>query len=219
MRDAEPHQVSSDQGLGSDRSAAAPRLILASASPRRRELLKKLGLPFQVETAPVEEHPGQQLTGRETALWNAHRKALAVARRFPSDVVLGADTVVCLGHILFGKPADLEEAARFLRALSCRTHEVITGVCLLRLRPFRQRLFSETSLVTFKPLSPEDIAAYHARVNPLDKAGAYAIQEEGDRIIERVEGSWSNIVGLPVERLREELRSGAEAGWGLKESK
>ncbi|RME90059.1 MAG: septum formation protein Maf, partial [Verrucomicrobia bacterium] len=196
------------QAQGAQGPGAVPRLILASASPRRRELLRTLGIPFEVVTAPVEEHLGEQLTGRETALGNAHRKALAVARQFPDCVVLGADTVVCLGAVQFAKPADLDEAARFLQALAGRTHEVITGVCLLQLRPFRRRLFSDTSLVTFKPLNPEQIAAYHARVNPLDKAGAYAIQEEGDRIIERVEGSWSNIVGLPLERLREELAAG-----------
>ena len=181
------------------------RLVLASASPRRQELLRTLGLDFVVVASDAAELCHPQLTARELCLVNARRKVLAVAKRFPDDLVLGADTLVCLGATLFGKPADRAEAARMLARLARRSHEVVTGVCLMHLGGRRERRFAVATTVTFRPLSRGQIRAYLDMVNPLDKAGAYAIQEHGEAIIAGISGSYSNVVGLPLERLREEL--------------
>lgn len=186
-----------------------PPLILASASPRRSELLRQLALDFTVVPSDATEVHDDQLTAREISQLNAYRKARAVAKKFPDALVLGADTLVYLGTTLFGKPVDLEDAYRMLKQLSGRTHEVVTAVCLLNLRSHRQRLFFESTAVTFRPLDRAQISRYLGQVNPLDKAGAYAIQEAGDLIVEKIFGSYTNVVGLPVERLREELEA-----WG-----
>lgn len=186
-------------------SKAALPLILASASPRRQELLARLGVDFEVWPAPTEEFHHEQFTAREVSVVNAQRKAQAVARRFPDHVVLGADTLVTLGTRLYGKPTDQVDAARMLRELAGQTHQVVTGVCLLRLAARRQCRFAETTDVTFRPLTGDEIQVYLAAVNALDKAGAYAIQERGDQLVARVDGSYSNVVGLPLERLRAEL--------------
>lgn len=182
-----------------------PKLILASASPRRQELLGALHVPFTVYAGTAPEAHHEHLTARELCLLNACRKARTVAKRFPDALVLGADTLVCLGTRLFGKPADMAEARRMLRRLQDQTHQVVTGVCLLHLRGHQERLFAEITDVTFHPLSAAQIRDYLALVNPLDKAGAYAVQEHGEQIVARVSGSYSNVVGLPVERLRSEL--------------
>jgi septum formation protein len=182
-----------------------PRIILASASPRRCELLRQLGLEFEAIPSRAEEAETEYLTGTELAQLNAYRKARAISKRFPDELVLGMDTVVCLGTTLFGKPRDLEEAEAMLQRLQGRTHQVVTGVCLSRLRAHRQRIFAEMTHVTFRPLSREQIREYYAHVNPMDKAGGYAIQERGDELIEEIAGSFSNVVGLPLERLSEEL--------------
>jgi septum formation protein len=184
-----------------------PPLILASASPRRSELLRRMGLKFRVVPSDVPEVQHPQLTAREMAHINACRKARAVAKQFPEALVLGADTLVYLDTALFGKPATLEQAFEMLGQLQGRTHQVVTAICLLHLDKHRQRVFAETTAVTFRPLDPVEIRRYIARVNPLDKAGAYAIQEEGDLIVEGISGSYSNVVGLPVEKLREELNA------------
>jgi len=183
-----------------------PRIILASASPRREALLRQLTLDFLVSPTVVQECDHAYLTPREICLLNAYHKARAGARQWPDELVLGADTVVCLGHELFGKPASLAEARFTLARLQGRTHEVITGVCLFWARHPRARLFAETTQVTFKQLSPAQIRAYLNKVNALDKAGAYGIQEHGEMIIQSISGSYSNVVGLPLERLRRELR-------------
>jgi septum formation protein len=187
-----------------------PPLILASASPRRSELLRQMGLEFRVVPAQaLEEQPGH-LTPAEISQVNAYRKARAVAKHQPDSLVLGADTIVCLGSRIFGKPANLETAEQMLLELQGREHLVITGLCLIHLRAHRQRAFAETTRVQFHSLGRAQVGQYLSRVNPLDKAGAYAIQEHGDLIIERVEGSFSNVVGLPVGRLREVLGSWSE---------
>jgi septum formation protein len=186
-----------------------PPLILASASPRRLGLLRQLGLAFKVVPADVAEVHHEQMTARELSQVNAYRKARAVAKRFPDALVVGADTLVCVDTILFGKPATLEEAYQMLEQLQGLTHEVITGICLLHLRNHRQAIFAESTAVTFRPLDPVKIRRYLNRVNPLDKAGAYAIQEEGDMIVERIAGSYTNVVGLPLERLGAELEAWA----------
>ena len=186
-----------------------PSLILASASPRRLELLRQLGVDFKVVPSDVPEIRHEQLTGWELSQINAYRKARSVGKKFPDTLVLAADTVVCLDTALFGKPASLEEAYQMLEQLEGRTHEVVTAICLLHLREHRQRVFAETTAVTFRPLDAVKIRRYLTRVNPLDKAGAYAIQEEGDLLVERISGSYTNVVGLPVERLTTELQSWA----------
>jgi septum formation protein len=184
-----------------------PPLILASASPRRTELLGGLGVKFTVIISPTEEAHHEDFTARELCLMNAYRKARAVAKQHPQALVLGADTLVYLGTTLYGKPADLAEARRMLRELAGHTHQVVTGVCLLQLGAHRCRLFAETTDVTFKPLTEAQIATYLAAIHPLDKAGAYAIQDRGDDIVEHINGSFSNVVGLPVERVKHELAS------------
>jgi septum formation protein len=182
-----------------------PPVILASGSPRRAELLRQLSLDFKVVPAEVAEIHHEQMTARELSQVNAYRKARAVAKRFPDALVLGADTLVYLEAFLFGKPATLEDAYDMLERLQGRTHEVVTGLCLLHLRQHRQVVFAETTAVTFLPLDEAKIRRYFTRVNPLDKAGAYAIQQDGDLIVERIAGSYTNVVGLPTERLAREL--------------
>jgi septum formation protein len=173
-----------------------------------------------VVPSPAAEVRREQLTAREVAQINAYRKARHVAKKHPDALVIGADTLVCLGPALFGKPPDLEAAYRMLEQLAGRRHEVITAVCLLHLRERRQRIFTETTAVMFRPLDAAQILAYLAKVNPLDKAGAYAIQEQGDLIVQKIAGSYANVVGLPVERLERELarwgrrqRSGGQLSW------
>jgi len=187
-----------------------PPLILASGSPRRLVLLRGLGVEFNVVPSDAGEIHSEQLTATEASQLNAYRKAREVAKKFPDALVLGADTLVYLGGKLMGKPADMEEAYWMLKELQGRTHEVVTGVCLIHLRGHRQKIFAESTSVRFRPLDPEQINYYLARIDPLDKAGAYAIQEHGDEIVDDIKGSYSNVVGLPLERLRAELVSWEE---------
>lgn len=182
-----------------------PPVILASASPRRAELLQGLGVPFQALPSDASEAHSEELTAQEVSQINAYRKARAIAKKFPDALVLGADTLVYLGTTLFGKPVDGEDAYRMLKQLQGQTHQVVTGVCLMQLRSHRQRIFWESTDVTFRPLETEEIKDYLAKINPLDKAGAYAIQEHGAQIVREISGSFSNVVGLPVERLKAEL--------------
>lgn len=182
-----------------------PSIILASASPRRSELLHQLGVEFSVMSSDATELHNEQFTARELAQVNAYRKARAVAKKHPDALVLGSDTLVYLDMQLFGKPADMADAYRMLEQLQGRTHQVITAVCLLNLRSHRQKIFAETTDVTFRPLDAVEIQRYLIQANPLDKAGAYGIQEFGDLIVEKISGSYTNVVGLPIERLRNEL--------------
>jgi septum formation protein len=184
-----------------------PPLILASVSPRRADLLRQLGLDFKVVPSSATEIHHDQLTAREVAQINGYRKARAVAKKFPDALVLGADTVVHTDSAMFGKPKNLEEAYQMLETLQGRTHEVVTAVCLLNLRHHRQQIFTDNTFVTFRPLDAVKIRRYLTKVDPLDKAGAYAIQEEGDLLVERVAGSFTNVVGLPLEKLRAPTRS------------
>jgi septum formation protein len=180
-------------------------LILASASPRRAELLRQLELKFKVVPSEATEIFDEQLSPHELCQLNAHRKARAVAKKIPDALVLGADTLVFLGREIFGKPRNLDEAKQMLTQLQGRTHQVVTGVCLMHLRAHRERIFAVGTDVTFRPLSAEQISGYLSKMNPLDKAGAYAIQEHGDTIVAEISGSYSNVVGLPIERLQAEL--------------
>ncbi len=182
-----------------------PPLILASASPRRADLLRELGVRFQVVPSRAQELHDPQLTAGELCQINADRKARSVAQQFPDALVLGADTLVYLGTTLFGKPASRRAARAMLAQLQGRPHQVVTGVCLYHRRQHRCRIFSEHTTVSFRPLTAAQMDAYLARINPLDKAGAYAIQEHGKLIVANISGSFSNVVGLPVERLRWEL--------------
>ncbi len=186
---------------------ALPPLILASASPRRAELLRHLGLRFRTVRSDAEEITDPALSPRELCRLNAHRKARAVAERFPGALVIAADTLVFLGRRIFAKPATRREGEQMLLALQGRTHYVVTGVALIQRSAHRQRLFAVTTAVRFHPLSRAQVRRYLARVNPLDKAGAYAIQQHGELLVEEIAGSFTNVVGLPLERLRAELRA------------
>lgn len=183
-------------------------LILASASPRRADLLNEARIPFVVHPSRAREatplsHP--RFTPRQLARHNAELKAREVSQRFPGRWVLGADTLVVLGRTVFGKPRNMKEAGIMLGRLVGRTHRVITGVCLCR-KGEKGKMFSVTSQVTFKKLDRGEIQDYLKRIHPLDKAGAYAAQEHTDRIIAKVKGSFTNVVGLPMERVVREWR-------------
>jgi len=184
-----------------------PALILASSSPRRSELLREMGVPFTVVRGQVPEVAPEHLSPVETAEINAYRKARATAKKHPDSVVLGADTVVSLGTTVFGKPTDMADAEQMLAKLQGRTHQVITGVCLIYLRGHRQKLFAVSTAVTFRKLHIGQIRRYLSKIFPFDKAGSYAIQEEGDLIVKGIVGSFTNVVGLPVEALKMELEA------------
>jgi septum formation protein len=184
-----------------------PSLILASASPRRAELLRQLGLRFRVVVSDASEFAHEHLSPLELCQLNAHRKARAVAKNVPDALVLAADTLVFLDDEILGKPTDLVVAQRMMERLQGRTHQVVTGVVLIHLRAHRERLFAVSTDVRFRALTADQIRNYFAQVNPLDKAGAYAIQERGDLIVEKMSGSYSNVVGLPMERLQTELNA------------
>lgn len=191
---------------------STPQVLLASASPRRKTLLQELDVDFQVLPGHAPEVDGDHLTPREVAQVNAYRKARVIAKKHPDALVLGADTVVALGSQVYGKPATHSDAQRMLEALQGREHEVVTGVCLISLRMHRQKIFVVSTRVLFRKLTPDEIRNYLRRIDPLDKAGGYAIQEHGDMIVSSIDGSLSNVVGLPLERLREELRNWTETG-------
>lgn len=182
-----------------------PPLVLASASPRRAELLRLLGLEFEVIPGNAPELAGDHLTPAEVCQINACRKARVVAKQTPDSLVIAADTEVCLGARTFGKPSDHAEAAAMLTELQGRTHQVITGVCLLHLRRHRQRVFATSTDVTFHSLTAKQIERYLKLIHPLDKAGAYAVQEHGHLVVEELEGSFSNVVGLPLTDVRDAL--------------
>jgi len=186
-------------------------LVLASASPRRQELLRSAGIPFEVQVANIAEEPLPGESAQACAERLAREKALAVALRRPglrpNDVVLGADTVVVVEGQILGKPSDGADAARMLRMLSGREHQVITGVCLVVTG--QCSVGSETTSVTMSEISEQEIADYVTSGEPMDKAGAYAIQGIASRWIPRIEGDYSNVVGLPVALVWRMLREHA----------
>ncbi|HVI09156.1 MAG TPA: Maf family protein [Candidatus Binatia bacterium] len=184
-------------------------LVLASASPRRQELLRHAGIPFTVAPANIDETPRPGESARDCAERLAREKSLAVFRTRPDDYVLGADTVVVVDEEILNKPVDAEDAGRMLRLLSGRTHAVITGVCLLGPAFPCAGSRSETTLVTMTEISEQEIRDYIKTGEPMDKAGAYAIQGMASRWIPRIEGDYSNVVGLPVAMVYGMLR---EAG-------
>ena len=172
-------------------------LILASASPRRQELLSQAGIEFTVQAADVDESVLAGEGARVCAERLAKEKALRVWKQRPQEWVLGADTVVAVEGEILGKPVDPADAERMLRRLAGRSHEVITGVCLAG-PGGAEDTRSETTRVTMGPISEREIAAYAASGEPMDKAGGYAIQGRASRWIPRIEGDYSNVVGLPV---------------------
>jgi septum formation protein len=181
-------------------------LILASASPRRQELLRNACISFHAQPSSVPEVARAGESAIDCAVRLAQEKAIAVSQQFPHDAVLGADTIVVVDGEMLGKPCDAADAARMLRLLSGRTHEVITGVCLVgplppgRLRTEKRELRTavESTRVTMSELSEQAIADYIETGEPMDKAGAYAIQGIASRWIPRIAGDYSNVVGLPV---------------------
>ena len=178
-----------------------PSFILGSGSPRRRELLGEIVNDFTVvisDSEEMESHPGGPLLLVQE---NARLKAKAVAQLHPRSWVLGADTLVALGETVLGKPKDMKEAYSMLRLLSGQTHEVSTGLCLINRGQNYEKSLVESSRVTFKSVNDEILEKYFQEVNPLDKAGGYAIQTRSDLIVENFEGSYSNVIGLPLEIL------------------
>jgi len=200
-------------------------LILASASPRRQELLRSAGISFAVDPADIDETPASAESAQALAQRLAHKKTVTVFARHPRDFVLGADTVVVIDGVVLGKPRDGNDATRMLKMLSGRSHSVITGVCLASplcdfqaasLSPVNAerssrsdaahlmptlRTLSETTLVTMTEIPDNEMQAYIARGEPMDKAGGYGIQGMAARWIPRIEGDYSNVVGLPLARV------------------
>ena len=185
--------------------SSLPRLLLASRSPRRSELLARDALAFDIEVPDVEEKEDGHDNPSAMVLHNARLKGDAVAARRPDRLVLSSDTTVAIDNTVLAKPADMEDARRMLRLLSGRTHVVYTAVVLQQRSSGLLLERVEESRVTFLPLTEEVITRYFGIVNPLDKAGAYGIQEGRSLIIDSFEGSLSNIMGLPMEALREML--------------
>jgi septum formation protein len=183
------------------------RFILASSSPRRIHLLREAKFDPEVVRPEVAELACAFLTPSELVRFNAKLKAATVAAQHPDAVVLGADTIVALGPEVFGKPRDLDDAGRMLQKLVGKTHEVITGVALIAADTGRLMLRAVSSTVTFRALSRTQIDSYLQIVDPLDKAGAYAAQESANLLIERINGSFTNVVGLPMELVRPLLRA------------
>jgi septum formation protein len=188
--------------------AEVMRLILASNSPRRRELLSKAGLEFDVRSSSIEEYPGRGERPEEYARRMAREKTLSVAAVSPAEsLVLGADTVVAVGNDILGKPVGPFDATRTLRTLSGQTHRVITAVCLVRAPERVEAWTHETTFVTFCQLTDDEIRNYVASGEPFGKAGAYAIQGLASRFVTHIEGCYFNAVGLPVALVYEILKN------------
>lgn len=180
-------------------------IVLASSSPRRIELLNTAGLDFQVCPAQGEEYLDPALLPEEAAVEVARAKALEIAARYPEDCVIGADTIVVAGGEILGKPKDKAHAAEMLRALSGRTHVVLTGVCLLK--GGEERCFCQSTEVEFYPLTDDEIDAYVDSGEPMDKAGAYGIQGLGCVLVKGIRGDYFNVMGFPVARVVREIRN------------
>ena len=177
-------------------------IILASASPRRRQLMAEYGYEFSVQPAEVEEVMPPHLTVGEITLFNARQKAEAVAETNPESTVLGVDTLVAVDGKILGKPGDMDEAFAMLQRLNGRVHEVFSGVWAVRKATAVTRALVEVSRVKFRSFGEAEIRSYMERIQPLDKAGAYAAQDDSpDGIVEQIEGSRTNVVGLPMEAL------------------
>jgi len=182
------------------------RLILASASPRRLELLARLGVPFETVQLEYEEQHHPEEDPEATCRRLAHGKAMQVARRFPGDLVVGADTIVILGGQVMGKPVSIDDARRMLQALSGQTHLVKTAVALVCIDPGHHSEFVETTEVTFHLLEEDDIERYLSLDPPLDKAGAYGIQDWSGVFVQQVVGCYHNVVGFPLAQFHRHLK-------------
>ncbi len=190
---------------------ASMKLLLASASPRRAEILRSAGFSFEVVSASVDETPRRGEAPPALVQRLAAEKARAAARGVREDsVILAADTEVVCDSRIFGKPATAEDAKAMLESLSGKTHQVLTGIALMRMPRAELGVEMEETRVTFAPLSPEEISAYIASREPFDKAGGYAIQGRGGVFVTRIEGCYFNVMGLPLARLYRMLR---EMGW------
>ncbi len=176
-----------------------PEIILASESPRRKNILSGLGIKFIVEIPSSEEILDCHSPSLVTVI-NARKKAESVASRHHSSIVIGADTVIELDGSVLGKPGTLQEARRMLNLLSGRRHSVVTGVCIVRKDYRAECVFCDSTDVFFRKLDESSIDEYLSKVNTLDKAGAYAVQEHGDIIIGKIEGSVDNVIGFPSEK-------------------
>jgi len=185
----------------------ARRLVLASNSPRRRELLSAAGFIFNTVGPKTEERSDINLTVRELTAFNALRKGMVVAGAYPNRIVLSADTLVSIDNQVIGKPRNHDDAIKILRLLSGKVHEVCSSVFILDLPGARSVMFHELSQVRFHRLSGRKIEEYLAKINPLDKAGAYAAQGYGAEIIASIKGSYTNVVGLPMEKTTAALAS------------
>lgn len=183
------------------------RLVLASASPRRAELLKKLRPDFEIAPSAVDESRIRADTPEDFAVRAALAKAEEVARSIPDAVVIGADTIVVLGDRVLGKPKDDQEAIQMLEALSGKTHRVITGLAVIDPEKDQARTAYETTAVKMKKVADKEIIDYVKSGKPMDKAGSYGIQEIERAFIEKIEGDYDNVVGLPLGKLKELLSS------------
>jgi len=178
-----------------------PRLILASASPRREQLLKQIGLDFEVIPSNFDESRVCTSNPTESAQQAAIAKAKAVAKKLSEGIVIGADTIVVYAGEVMGKPKDQSDAVRMLKQLSGKKHEVITGVALVNARDNREYVWSESTLVWFRKLSDMEIKKYVESGQPMDKAGAYGIQGRAAAFVEKIDGCYFNVVGLPLASL------------------
>jgi len=183
------------------------KIILASRSPRRQQLLRDLGIKFDIVVKDYPEVYPESLTGEEIARYVAHEKALSFKEEISDyEIVITADTIVWCNNKLLRKPLDYDDACRILKEVSGNTHEVITGVCIFSSE--KEKIFSVSTRVTFAPLSDKEINYYIERFKPYDKAGAYGIQEWiGIAACSNIEGSYFNVVGLPVQQLYKELQN------------
>jgi len=181
-------------------------LILASNSPRRRELLAQIGLTFTIAPADVDERIRSGEAPEDYAERLALEKARTAARQAGEGIIIAADTIVVVGGTILGKPGDAEDARRMLKELSGREHAVVTGLAVMDAATQRSSVRTSITKVWFRDLSEREISAYVATGEPLDKAGAYGIQERGALLVERIEGCYSNVVGLPLSLLGEMLR-------------
>ncbi|MCM1133168.1 MAG: Maf family protein [Ruminococcus flavefaciens] len=180
------------------------RIILASASPRRRELISVITDGFTAVSADVDETIPDDTEPLRASEYLAEIKAKAVSRDFPQDIVIGCDTTVICGNRILGKPADKDECREFMRMLSGRTHQVATGCCIICNGIAKS--FTEITDVTFRRLSDEEIEEYISTAEPYDKAGGYGIQGRASLLVEKINGDYFNVVGLPVSRLNQELK-------------
>ncbi|PGL73330.1 Maf family protein [Bacillus sp. AFS055030] len=179
------------------------KLILASASPRRKELLSMLNIPFIIETSDVEEVMEQNLQSSEIVMKLAEEKAIDVSNKNPNAVVIGADTIVTYNDKKLGKPTSKEDAFAMLKMLSGKTHEVYTGVSIIN--NGERSSFYECTKITFSELSDQEIIDYINTNEPMDKAGSYGIQGYGGTFVEKIEGDYYSVVGLPINKVKRKL--------------